>query len=462
VIEFVLLFALGFLAAALVALIVAPIIQRRVVSLTERRIRSSVPLSVAEIRAEKDMARAAFAAENARLSVDLKHNRDQLTESVAHGTRLSKELVSLRAEKLAAEALVEEHDNSIRDLHGEIHDRDAKITTLAGQYSDAARLAEARKHEIAVRDDKINRIGAEIEELRIDVVTLDTEVENFKSQIRELRNERNGLRDALKDTEAVNRDLENRLKSNDERLSQSEEKLAKTITALTDRENALDRRIAEVERFKKKNRELSDELRAVRNAAREAGISVKAVSVTASAAEQPEEPATPEELLTETGGDDLAAVDVPVKAVVSAPPPIDKPVDRPVSKTAEPRQPAQQDPEPRPAIKAAVHPLPMPEVVPEKLQVTEHLSEEEKIDRLRARQAALIERLLKADKSTNDAALRREIATVAAMMVELTASRDGSSSPIFKILKGNEDTDQADDSEPSLAARARELLASHH
>ena len=115
-IEFVLLFALGFLAAALVALIVAPVIHRRVVSLTERRIRASVPLSVAEIRAEKDMARAAFAAENARLSVDLKHNRDQLTESTARGTRLSNELVAIRAEKLNAEALLEERDGNIRDL----------------------------------------------------------------------------------------------------------------------------------------------------------------------------------------------------------------------------------------------------------------------------------------------------------------------------------------------------------
>ncbi|MEQ8736954.1 MAG: hypothetical protein RID59_00130, partial [Hoeflea sp.] len=99
-IEFALLFALGFLAAALVALIVAPIIQRRIVTLTERRIRASVPLSAAEIRAEKDMARAAYAADNARLSIDLKQNREALAQSTAQGTRLSNELVSLRAEKL--------------------------------------------------------------------------------------------------------------------------------------------------------------------------------------------------------------------------------------------------------------------------------------------------------------------------------------------------------------------------
>ncbi|KGF69315.1 hypothetical protein LL06_11580, partial [Hoeflea sp. BAL378] len=291
---------MGFLAAALVALIVAPVIQRRVVSLTERRIRASVPLSVAEIRAEKDMARAAFAAENARLSIDLKHNRDLLTESVARGTRLSNDLVALRAEKIAAEAAIEERDASIRGLNAELAERDVRITTLTGNFSDATRLAEARKQEVARRDDQINRLGAEIEELRIDLVTLDTEAENFKAQIRELREERNALRDALKDAEAGNRDLELRLKSTNERLGQNEEKLTKTITALTDRENALERRSAEVERFRQKNRELSDELRAAKNAPRN---TAGAVGKTPDQAPAPQQPAKPKP--------DLRAVDSP-------------------------------------------------------------------------------------------------------------------------------------------------------
>jgi len=446
VIEFVLLFALGFLAAALVALIVAPIIHRRVVSLTERRIRASVPLSAAEIRAEKDMARAAYAAENARLSVDLKHNRDQLTESVARGTRLSNELVAIRADKLNAEKLIEERDTSIRDLHSQVHERDANITTLTGNFTDAARLAEVRKHEIAIRDDQINRLGAEIEELRIDLVTLDTEAENFKSQIRELRTERNALRESLKDAEAASRDLENKLKTSDERLSHNEQKLSKTITAITDRENALERRIAEVERFKKKNRELSDELRAVKNTARTAGISFKKVTSTGNEPTQPE-PHKPELPLSDAIDDRLAPAAAANEAAASEPCPVSEaPTD-----AVESDQPVRNPPEPR-----------LKRSPPDQAQVTDDFSEEEKIDRLRARQAALIERLLKADKSTNDAALRREIATVAAMMVELTATRDGSSSPVFNILKGSEDTAQSGNTEPSLAVRSRELLANYH
>lgn len=449
-IEFVLLFALGFLAAALVALIVAPIIHRRVVSLTERRIRASVPLSVAEIRAEKDMARAAYAAENARLSVDLKHNRDQLTESVARGTRLSNELVAIRAEKLDAVKTIEEQESSIRDLNAQMHDRDAKITTLTGNFSDAARLAEARKHEIAMRDDQINRLGSEIEELRIDLVTLDTEAENFKSQIRELRTERNQLREALKDAEATSRDLENRLKSNDERLTQNDEKLAKTITALTDRENALERRIAEVDRFKKKNRELSDELRATKSALKEANSQArKAAAGTRS------QPVTPASSGAEAAGnEDGAASEAAEETAVSA--------HEPATVTAAARPSAEiheivrdkPDGTARPAAtQAAAKPS-----APPAAEQADTLTDDEKVDRLRARQAALIERLLKADKGDNDAALRREIAMVAAMMVELTASRDGGASPIHTILKGSEDASQTQGDDPSLAARSRELL----
>jgi hypothetical protein len=92
-------------------------------------------------------------------------------------------------------------------------------------------------------------------------------------------------------------------------------------------------------------------------------------------------------------------------------------------------------------------------------QDLEQLTEEEKVDRLRARQSALIERLMKADKPGNDAALRRELAVVASMMIELTASRDGSSSPVFRILKGSEALPNSGDAEPSLAARASDMLA---
>jgi chromosome segregation ATPase len=406
VIEFVLLFGLGFLAAALVALIVAPVIQRRVVTLTERRIRASVPLSAAEIRAEKDMARAAYAADNARLSVDLKQNRDALTEATARSTRLSNELVAIRAEKLAAEQTIEERESSIRELTAKMHKSEGDITDLTGNLSAAIRLAEVRSREIAAREDTINRLGAEIEELRIDVATLDTEAENFKSQINELRNERRTLRDTLKTTEEANQDLAFRLKRDESRLAEAESKLAQAIATLSDRENALDRRVSEMERLKEKNRSLSEDLA-------------------------------------------MAKLDRTAAEVNKARP-----------QTSSPNKPSASNITPMPERRAAHNEAKQDLEVAGQNEVPDHaFSDSEKVDRLRARQAALTERLMKADKSGNDAALRREIATVAAMMVELTVGRDGKDSPIVNILAGSKDQARPENSGPSLAARAREMIA---
>lgn len=432
-IEFVLLFALGFLAAALVGLIVAPIIQRRIVTLTERRIRASVPLSATEIRAEKDMARAAYAADNARLSVDLKKKGDDLAEVSARATLLSNHLVDVRAEKLAAEQSIQEREADLRDLNAKMHVREEEITNLTGNLGAANRLAEARRREIAERDDRINRLGAEIEEMRIDIATLDTETENFKAQIRELRDERRSLRETIKQTETENQDLAFRLKREEGRLAETEQKLAKTISTLTDRENALERRIAEVERYKQKNAGLTNDLRATRRdltaAQREVQRAARATSSVRNSNTVRSNGAKP--------------VDPPpLKAVETGPAP----------KAAPPAPPAPRSQPPQNIAAAAAPPQ-------NDDAIRDDLSENEKIDRLRARQAALSERLLKANKSGNDAALRREIATVAAMMVELTANRDPDGSPIHKILQGNEDARDSDTSDPSLAARAREMIA---
>ena len=60
-IQSAMLVALGFLAASLLALFVAPAFWSRAVRLTTLRIKNTMPLSEIEIRADKDRVRAEFA-----------------------------------------------------------------------------------------------------------------------------------------------------------------------------------------------------------------------------------------------------------------------------------------------------------------------------------------------------------------------------------------------------------------
>jgi predicted nucleic acid-binding Zn-ribbon protein len=79
VIESIMIFGLGFLAATLLALLIFPAVNRRAERLSRRRLEALFPLSIAEITAEKDHLRAEFAVlqrqfeQKAELALAAKH-----------------------------------------------------------------------------------------------------------------------------------------------------------------------------------------------------------------------------------------------------------------------------------------------------------------------------------------------------------------------------------------------------
>ena len=79
-IEAAMLFALGFLAAAGLALTLSPVLWRRAERLTRRRIEAVLPVTAAEIRAERDQARADYAVKTRRLEIELDEARGALAD----------------------------------------------------------------------------------------------------------------------------------------------------------------------------------------------------------------------------------------------------------------------------------------------------------------------------------------------------------------------------------------------
>ena len=76
-IEAIMYLGIGFLFATLIAVCVIPLIHGRAVRLTTRRIENSIPQSMAEIQADKDLQRADFAVSTRRLEITI----EQLKES---------------------------------------------------------------------------------------------------------------------------------------------------------------------------------------------------------------------------------------------------------------------------------------------------------------------------------------------------------------------------------------------
>src|SRR5213593_5145790 len=82
-IEPIMYFGLGFLAASLIGLIIVPFVHGRAVRLTVRRLEAATPLSMAEIQADKDQLRAEFAMSTRRLEMSVDQLKSKTTSQLA-------------------------------------------------------------------------------------------------------------------------------------------------------------------------------------------------------------------------------------------------------------------------------------------------------------------------------------------------------------------------------------------
>src|SRR6516164_7602018 len=110
-IDSIMYFGIGFLVAALLGLLFVPLVHNRAVRLTMKRLEASTPLSIAEIRADKDQLRAEFAMTTRRLEVRIEKLQTQTTTQLAEVgkttdaiNQFKKELAETKVTILALEA----------------------------------------------------------------------------------------------------------------------------------------------------------------------------------------------------------------------------------------------------------------------------------------------------------------------------------------------------------------------
>jgi len=89
-------FGLGFLAACLFALMFIPLLHERAMRLASRRVEAEIPLSVAQIRADKDLLRAEFALSARRYEIRIEDLKTRLASELAELGRKTEEVNRLK------------------------------------------------------------------------------------------------------------------------------------------------------------------------------------------------------------------------------------------------------------------------------------------------------------------------------------------------------------------------------
>src|SRR3954452_24390867 len=122
------IFALGFLTAALFALVILPALNARAERLARRRVEAQFPLSISELTVEKDHLRAEFAVLQRRL--------ERKAEEGLAVKQQSMEELGRRAVR-------------IQELETDVAEHDARVAVWEGALADTRQRLAATEEELA-------------------------------------------------------------------------------------------------------------------------------------------------------------------------------------------------------------------------------------------------------------------------------------------------------------------------
>jgi chromosome segregation ATPase len=270
-IEPIMYFGIGFLVAALVGLVVIPLVHGRAVRLTMRRLEAATPLSMAEIQADKDQLRAEFAMSTRRLEVAVEGLRTKSTSQLAElgkkGDAINRLKIEL-GEKTATIFALEARDKALRD---QLRTTEEEYSVKTSAMLDAQRALSEKESELARMMSELDERSSLADSQKIDIIALKTQVEALKDRLTDANNELKTVEDR-RDAERVELKAATQELSEErgkvENLGRRVSELEQALVAQTTEAEILGRRAADLEsRLGEQSRALNEsefELRQLR------------------------------------------------------------------------------------------------------------------------------------------------------------------------------------------------------
>lgn len=254
-VQSVLFFVLGFLCAGFVALMIAPAIWRRAVMLTRKRVEGSMPLTLAEIQAEKDRIRAEFAMSTRRLEMSVKSLREKAAEQlveISRGREALKELALERKDKNQALSELEAKGEDLRQ-------REDQLQLLSDRLAQTEHALEKRVLELKKLEQMYDDASFSSSSRQIELVARESELQKLADDISVLRGQRKEADRRQQESAAESKAARDALKAEKKRTGELDKKVERLLATLADREDKLDRREKEIARLRQKSKSESVE-----------------------------------------------------------------------------------------------------------------------------------------------------------------------------------------------------------
>ncbi|MEO5323266.1 hypothetical protein PV773_08070 [Mesorhizobium sp. CC13] len=251
-VQSILFFVLGFLVAGFLVLLIAPSVWRRAVTMTRRRVEAKLPMTLDEIRAEKDALRATHAMELRKVEVQLRASQEKVLSQSVELSRNREVLKTLSDDQAAKGRAVTDLEAAGGDLRSEIGRRDDQIKQLAGKLAEAENLLEQRVREIDSLGELYEEASLASSNRQIELASRDSEMGKLSDDMYALRSQRKDVDNRLKDLEADNKAVRDALKAETRRAGELDKKLERMVASLSDRDDKLERRESELARLRER------------------------------------------------------------------------------------------------------------------------------------------------------------------------------------------------------------------
>jgi len=250
-VQSVLFFALGFLCAVFLVSLIAPAVWRRAVVLTRRRLEASLPLTPAEIQADKDRVRAEYAMTTRKLEMTIKSLQEKTAEQLVEIGRGREALKGLAVEK-------KDKNQALSDLQAktaELRQREEDLQRLSDRLAQTERALEKRALELQKLEQMYDDASFSSSNRQIELVARESELEKLANDIAVLRSQRKEADRRNQDIVSESKAAREALKAEKKRSADLDKKVERLLATLADREEKLDRREKELARARERSKE---------------------------------------------------------------------------------------------------------------------------------------------------------------------------------------------------------------
>ena len=229
-IQSALIFILGVLVAVFVVVLLGPSVWRRAFFLARRQVQAELPITLAEIRADRDGLRAEHAVVASKLAQQLKLERD----------KSSGQLIELgkQHDELKRFASLE---NDIAQLKETLAERAKQVAETISERDTAAEKAEIVEAEVERLQKHLSSLEELADTLRIEMSAKETEHGRLMNEMSEMRRERKDASARYNEVSTQLTTAQTELKSEKRRNTELQAKLDKLITDFSDAQEKLER-----------------------------------------------------------------------------------------------------------------------------------------------------------------------------------------------------------------------------